>query len=96
MPRQQGAKRRETSTSAERNKSPSREPYQTVSTFYFILGILRTDFCSQGNAASQYHMKLEIQVFTLAWLFLQIYPCRGRNSYYMTGDANGLAFGSSE
>lgn len=26
----------------------------------------------------------------------KIYPCRGRNSYYMTGDANGLAFGSSE
>ncbi|CAH3175648.1 unnamed protein product, partial [Porites lobata] len=26
----------------------------------------------------------------------KIYPCRERNSYYMTGDANGLAFGSSE
>ena len=51
------SKRRETSTSAERNKNPSREPYQkTVSTVYFILGILRTDFWSQGNVASQYHM----------------------------------------
>ena len=89
-------KRRETSRSAERNKSPSREPYQTVSTVYFILGILRTDFWRQGNVVSQYHMQLKIQVSTLAWLFLQIYPCRGRNSYYMTGEANGLAFGSSE
>ena len=28
---------------------PSREPYQTVSTVYFILGILRTDLWSQGS-----------------------------------------------
>ena len=35
-------------------KSPSWEPYQTVSTVYFILRILRTDFWSQGNVASQY------------------------------------------
>ena len=27
----------------------SREPYKTVSTVYFILGILRTDLRSQGN-----------------------------------------------
>ena len=37
-------------------KSPSWEPYQTVSSVYFILRILRTDFWSQGNVASQYHM----------------------------------------
>ena len=37
-------------------KSPSRGPYQTVSRVYFILGILRTDFWSQGYVASQYHM----------------------------------------
>ena len=30
-------------------RGPSREPYQTVSTVYFILGILRTDLWSQGN-----------------------------------------------
>ena len=29
-------------------RGPSREPYQTVSTVYFILGILRTDLWSQG------------------------------------------------
>ena len=29
--------------------SPSREPYQTVSTVYFILGILRTGLWSQGR-----------------------------------------------
>jgi len=28
--------------------SPSREPYQTVSTVYFILGISRMDLWSQG------------------------------------------------
>ena len=30
--------------------SPSREPYQTVSAAYFILGILRTDLWSQSSA----------------------------------------------
>ena len=30
--------------------SPSGEPYQTVSTVYFILGILRTDLWSQSSA----------------------------------------------
>ena len=30
--------------------SPSREPYQTVSTVYFILGILRKDLWSQSSA----------------------------------------------
>ena len=29
-------------------RGPSREPYQTISTVYFILGILRTDLWSQG------------------------------------------------
>ena len=29
--------------------SPSGEPYQTVSTVYFILGILRTDLWSQSS-----------------------------------------------
>ena len=29
---------------------PSREPYQTVSTVYFILGILRTDLWNQSSA----------------------------------------------
>jgi len=35
--------------SAERKKYPSREPSQTVSTVYFILGILRTELQSQGS-----------------------------------------------
>jgi len=26
----------------------------------------------------------------------KIYPCSGKNAYYMTGDNSGLAFGSSE
>ena len=39
-----------------RKKRPSREPYQTVSTVYFIQGIIRTDFWRQGNVVSQYHM----------------------------------------
>ena len=37
--------------SAERKKI-TREPYQTVSTVYFILGILRTDLWSQGRLES--------------------------------------------
>ena len=38
-----GAKRRE--------KKITREPYQTVRTVYFILGILRTDLWSLGNVS---------------------------------------------
>ena len=34
---------------APRGKQPSREPYQTASTVYFIKGILRTDIWGQGN-----------------------------------------------
>ena len=30
-------------------RGPSREPYQTVSTVYLILGILRTDLWSHGS-----------------------------------------------
>ena len=30
-------------------ESPSREPYRTVRTVYFILGILRTDLWSQSK-----------------------------------------------
>ena len=29
-------------------RGPSREPYQTISTVYFLLGILRTDLWSRG------------------------------------------------
>ena len=34
---------------ASTRRQASREPYQTVSTVYFILGILRTDLWSQGT-----------------------------------------------
>ena len=33
---------------APRVRGPSREPYQTVSMVYFILGLLRTDLWSKG------------------------------------------------
>ena len=33
---------------------PSREPYQTVSTVYFLLGIMRTDLWSQGIQGIQF------------------------------------------
>ena len=29
----------------ENNNHPSRDPYQTISTVYFVLGILRMDLC---------------------------------------------------
>ena len=32
-----------------KNNRPSLEPYQTVGTVYFILGILKTDLWSQGT-----------------------------------------------
>jgi len=47
-PCQRGAKRRE---------KASREPYQTVSTVYFILGILRTDLWKQGIARAEREKK---------------------------------------
>ena len=31
--------------SRENNNHPSRDPYQTISMVYFVLGILRMDLC---------------------------------------------------
>ena len=36
----------------------SREPYQTVTTVYFILGILTTDLCSQGTFISSSNLSI--------------------------------------
>ena len=56
---QRGAKRR-------KEKITSRERYQTVSTVYFILGILGTDLWSQGN------------IFLVVWYVFE--PVGGRKN----------------
>ena len=39
------------------NRGPSPKPYQTISTVYFILDILRTDLWSQGTAPEDFRWK---------------------------------------
>jgi len=47
-----GGEAASTKREAPREKN-NREPYQTVSTVYFILGVLRTDLWSQGTEQSE-------------------------------------------
>ena len=51
MVRGEAASMRREASRGKNNRS-SLEPYQTVSTVYFILGILRTDLWSQGTGSA--------------------------------------------
>ena len=50
---------RMTKNKSRLKKITSREPYQTVSTVYFILGILRTDLWSQGTLCHAASKKID-------------------------------------
>ena len=61
----------------EPREKKSRKPYQTVSTVYFILGILTTDLCSQGTFISSSNL-------SIISFFLYFLVIRGSLRYKLT------------
>ena len=61
----------------EPRKKKSRKPYQTVSTVYFISGILTTDLCSQGTFISSSNL-------SIISFFLYFLVIRGSLRYKLT------------